>query len=93
MSPVPKSSGGKPDLSGVWLVADNTYFMSLTGDAKEDAVPYQSWAKAVVDQHVAPQHKDDPLALCLPPGVPRVNTNVFHPFKNHSDAARSNYAV
>ena len=80
-APVPKTADGKPDLSGIWLVADNTYFMSLTGDAKDDPVPYQPWAKAVVDQHVAAQHKDDPLALCLPPGVPRVNTNVFHPFK------------
>jgi len=80
-APIPKGPGGHPDLSGIWLVPDNTFFLSLTAGSKDDPVPYQPWAKALVDQRVAREHRDDPLALCLPPGVPRVNTNVFHPFK------------
>lgn len=79
-APVPKTNG-HPDLSGIWVTDNNNYFMSLTGDTKSDPVPYQPWAKALVDKNIANQHRDDPLALCLPPGVPRVNTNVFHPFK------------
>jgi hypothetical protein len=80
-APAPKAPDGKPDLSGIWVAADNTHFMDLAVNLKPEEVPYQPWAKALAGQRQENVHKDDPLALCLPPGVPRVNTNVFHPFK------------
>jgi hypothetical protein len=80
-APAPKTATGKPDLSGIWVVSDNTQFMDLAAGLKPEDVPYQPWAKALTDLRQRDLHKDDPLALCLPPGVPRVNTNVFHPFK------------
>jgi hypothetical protein len=80
-APMPKTADGKPDLSGIWVTADNTYFMDLAADLKPEEVPYQPWAKALAGQRQAALHKDDPLALCMPPGVPRVNTNMYHPFK------------
>jgi hypothetical protein len=80
-APMPKTADGKPDLSGIWVTADNTYFMDIAAGLKPEDVPYQPWAKALAEQRQSELHKDDPLALCMPPGVPRVNTNVFHPFK------------
>jgi hypothetical protein len=80
-APTPKTAEGKPDLSGIWLPADNTHFMDLAADLKPEDVPYQPWAKALADQRQGALHKDDPLAQCMPPGVPRVNTHVSHPFK------------
>jgi hypothetical protein len=80
-APVPKAASGKPDLSGIWVTPDNDQFQNLMAGQKSQEVPYQPWAKALAEQRERDDHKDDPLALCLPPGVPRINTNVFHPFK------------
>src|SRR5260370_27960954 len=80
-APTPRVAGGKPDLSGIWVVSDNNQFMDFAAGQKSEDVPYQPWAKALTEQRQRDLHKDDPLALCLPPTVPRVNTNVSHPFK------------
>jgi hypothetical protein len=80
-APTPKAADGKPDLSGIWLPADGTHFMDLGVDLKPEEVPYQPWAKALAEQRQAGVHKDDPLAQCMPPGVPRVETHGGHPFK------------
>jgi len=79
-APAPKAADGKPDLSGIWLVDDRKYFFDLGADLK-DRVPVQPWAKARVQQNIDNLHKDDPLALCMPPGVPRINMNPLFPFK------------
>jgi hypothetical protein len=79
-APTPRDADGKPDLAGIWAVPAGTYFMDLAADLK-DGVPYQPWAKALAEQRQSVLHKDDPLALCLPPGVPRVDTHPSHPFK------------
>jgi hypothetical protein len=55
--------------------------MNLAAGLKPDDVPYQPWAKALAEQRQSALHKDDPLAQCMPPGVPRVNTSMYHPFK------------
>jgi hypothetical protein len=80
-APPPKTADGRPDLSGIWLPADNTHFMDLAADLKPEDVPYQPWAKALAAQRQEGVHKDDPLAQCMPPGVPRVETHGAHPFK------------
>lgn len=80
-APAPTSANGKPDLSGIWIPADTTYFMDLAADLKPEGPPYQPWAKALAEQRQGGVHKDDPLAQCMPPGVPRVETHGGHPFK------------
>ena len=86
-APAPKATSGKPDLSGIWVISEEqsafgaytSHFMDLAVDLKPEEAPFQPWAKALSEQRRANEHKDDPLALCMPPGVPRINT--IAPFK------------
>jgi len=88
-APVPKAPDGKPDLSGIWEVGEEqgvslygaytTHFMDLAVDLKPGEAPFQPWAKALSQERQDNLHKDDPLARCMPPGVPRINT--IAPFK------------
>jgi hypothetical protein len=86
-APAPKTPGGKPDLSGIWLISEEqnafgaytSHFMDLAVDLKPEEAPFQAWAKTLSQQRQANEHKDDPLAKCMPPGVPRINT--IAPFK------------
>jgi hypothetical protein len=79
--PAPKTAQGKPDLSGIWEAEDQTYFFDLAAGLKPDEVIATPWAKALQKQREDNLHADDPLARCLPHGVPRVNTNGLFPFK------------
>lgn len=82
-----KAANGKPDLSGVWEISEEqdafgaytTHFMDLAVDLKPQEAPMQPWAKALTEKRRAVEHKDDPLAQCMPPGVPRIET--IGPFK------------
>ena len=86
-APTPKTPDGKPDLSGVWETREDlnafgaykSHFMDLAIDLKPQEAPMQPWAKALSEKHRAVEHKDDPLAQCMPPGVPRIDT--LGPFK------------
>jgi hypothetical protein len=86
-APAPKTADDKPDLSGIWLISEEqnafgaytSHFMDLAVDLKPQEAPFQPWAKAVSDERQANEHKDDPLARCMPPGVPRIDT--IAPFK------------
>ena len=86
-APAPKAADGKPDLSGIWLISEEqnafgaytSHFMDLAVDLKPEEAPFQPWSKALSQQRQANEHKDDPLAKCMPPGVPRINT--IAPFK------------
>jgi len=86
-APAPKTPDGKPDLSGIWEVGEQqslyppytTHFMDLAVDLRPEEAPFQPWAKALSQQRQDNLHKDDPLARCMPPGVPRINT--IAPFK------------
>jgi hypothetical protein len=81
-APTPKAPDGKPDLSGIWLPSEGVrHFLDLAADLKPEDVPYQPWAKALADKREDAVHKDDPLAQCMPPGVPRVDTHGDHPYK------------
>ena len=77
----PKTASGKPDLSGIWLPTGASHFQDLAVDLKPEEVPYQPWAKDLAARRQEGVHKDDPLAQCMPPGVPRVETHNDHPFK------------
>jgi hypothetical protein len=80
-APTPRLPGGKPDLSGVWLPEDQRYFLNLTTGLKPEDIPLQPWARTLQKQSEDNVHSDDPLARCLPHGVPRINTNGMYPFK------------
>ena len=80
-APAPRTQDGKPDLAGVWQAESQEYFFDLAAGLKPDALSMQPWAKALQQQRETNDHRDDPLARCLPHGVPRVNTNGLFPFK------------
>jgi hypothetical protein len=82
-APTPKAPDGKPDLSGFWE-SESGYFQDLAKDLKPGDVVMQPWAKALQAQREGKEHQDDPLAVCLPPGVPRISMSAGvmpHPFK------------
>ena len=78
-APAPRLPGGKPDLSGIWG-ADCVYatgcpkslFFDLARDLKASEVEMTPWAAGVQAQRESREHVDDPLADCLPAGVPRM---------------------
>jgi len=80
-APTPRTPDGKPDLSGVWMADGQTYFFDLAAGLKPEDVRLQPWASDLQKQREDTLHADDPLAKCLPHGVPRINTNGLFPFK------------
>jgi len=80
-APTPRRSDGKPDLTGIWRSTDNTFLRDIARDLSPDAVPYQSWAKALFDARKDGSHsREDPDAHCLPQGVPKIDA-VAYPWK------------
>ena len=66
---VPRMADGKPDLSGVWG-SDRPFVVDIRGALpKGETLPMNDWAKAVMKTR---KSADDPEALCLPTGVPRL---------------------
>jgi hypothetical protein len=57
--PTPRTLGGTPDLSGIWLPGP---------DLEPEVVPLQPWAAALARER-AGRVGDDPRAQCLPSGV------------------------
>ena len=75
-APAPRSPDGHPDLSGIWESGSAKYIQDIAADLKPGDVPFQPWAKALVDQRADGSHSgEDPFANCLPQGVPRVNAS------------------
>src|SRR5215813_4776632 len=74
-APAPRTADGKPDLSGVWQADGQTYFFDLAAGLRPEDVVALPSARAVQQQREDNVHADDPLALCQPHGVPRINTN------------------
>jgi hypothetical protein len=71
----PRLPDGRPDLSGLWKPA-NVYGgkpANFAANLQVDDIPYQPWAKALLDERKnGAQENDDSSALCLPQGVPRM---------------------
>ncbi len=68
-APAPRTTDGKPDLSGVWG-PDRNFIYDLSSAMKPgEALPLQPWAAELTRKRMS---KDDPEANCLPTGVPRI---------------------
>ena len=88
---IPRTSDGRPDLSGIWQ-ALTTASWNLEDHGAEDgvppgqsvvaggAIPYQDWALAQRNENRANREALDPLLKCYLPGVPRVTYLPF-PFE------------
>ncbi len=80
--PAPRTSDGKPDLSGAWAPNAIRQNVDLRASLKEEgvAIPFQSGAEKLYLERKANFSKDDPESNCLPPGVPRMTTTPY-PFR------------
>ena len=87
-APAPRTSDGKPDLSGIWGWEHNRpcppdgcpdqpvgqEFINI-GWSLKGGLPYQPWAAELVKKRRAANSKDDPQSVCLPRGAMRINTD------------------
>jgi hypothetical protein len=73
IAPAPRLPDGKPDLSGIWEPISPKYLRDLAADLKPGEVPYQPWAKALVDSRADGSHaREESDANCLPQGIPKI---------------------
>jgi len=84
---IPRTAAGKPDFSGVWQSGGISLYGEVAGNTRStaavskssaapmlrpDPAPYQPWAAAKAKESADSLVKDDPIARCLLPGVPRI---------------------
>ena len=78
---IPRTADGRPDFSGVWqstgfIVGDERRPLGNNFDIARnvgvDMLPYHAWAAEVFRKNRTGNGRDDLLARCLPPGVPRI---------------------
>ena len=75
-APAARLPDGHPDLSGIWESGGARYILDIAADLKPGEVPFQPWARTLVDQRADGSHSgEDPFANCLPQGVPRVSAS------------------
>jgi hypothetical protein len=89
-APAPRTSDGKPDLSGIWApVRLRPLNESLEGQTNATGpfwdfgsvvpggLPYQPWAAEVRNKRATDHSKDNPDVRCMPLGILQMDT---HPF-------------
>ena len=90
-APTPKTSDGKPDLSGIWVLERNRpcppggcvdmevgqEFLNMGWNFK-DGLPYQPWAAALVKARRADNGKDDLDSNCRPSGIVKLTTSPLY---------------
>jgi hypothetical protein len=93
--PMPRTADGKPDMTGVWQAGSNRIGtweeVNSTGTGgvvtpfaippNREPAPYQPWAAAKVLESYNRRGIDDPMARCLPAGVPRTTTMGLFPMQ------------
>ncbi len=93
--PVPRAADGRPDMTGVWQGGSNRIgtweevnatagggvVSPLAVRPSREPAPYQPWAAAKVLESYNRRGIDDPMARCLPAGVPRTTTMGLFPMQ------------
>jgi len=95
-APAPRAADGKPDLTGVWQPdADPIpegivsvegdlpiprHMINITADLDPQEARLTPWAADMFNQRLQSRGTDNPLAHCLPTGVPLLNAIVL-PYK------------
>src|SRR5262245_28887622 len=93
-APTPRTTGGRPDLSGIWLPAPDPdgraggvegivapkYMIDIMRDFPPGQVPFQPWGAGMYKQRNDNSRLDNPQIRCLPAGVVRLNAYT-HPYK------------
>jgi hypothetical protein len=82
----PRGPDGKPDLSGLWALSDESWWHDISANPGPDGVPLQPWAEALYRERRDNEGKDNPIARCMPAGVPTID-NIPTPFKLIQTAA------
>ena len=78
-APVPRTPEGTPDLTGIWLSNEAVFnIRAIVKDGGE--IPFQPWARALYQERLANNQKEDPGARCLPTGLP-VRATLATPMK------------
>ena len=77
-APAPKTSEGKPDLTGIWVVASGKYLANIAVDGVE--VPFRPEAAALYKKRRETNSVGRPTERCLPHSVPDAAL-VGYPFK------------
>ena len=89
-APAPRTSEGHPDLSGLWRVVRNSQSDDAATEPPPDSppvagfrdvaanieggLPFQPWARALVEEREAAGSRDNPEAHCLPMGNMQFHT-------------------
>jgi hypothetical protein len=90
-APAPRTAGGKPDLSGIWMAEKNRQcppfgctdmevneqFVDL-GWGLKGGLPYQPWARDLMLARRAVAGQDDPGSHCLPTSVVKLHTTPLY---------------
>src|SRR5690606_22694775 len=80
---LPRTADGRPDLQGIWQVANRASYDLLDHVARDGMpagwgvvdggeIPYQPWAAAQRQANFADRASADPLSRCYLPGIPRI---------------------
>jgi hypothetical protein len=86
-APAPRTSAGKPDVSGIWKPESGKYIGNIAADLKPGDISFQPWAAAVFEERKdGARSREEPDANCLPPGVPKIDAVPF-PFRIVQTAA------
>src|SRR5437899_6001249 len=86
-APAPRTTDGKPDLSGIWDIEHNRpcppggcldmfvgqEFIDI-GSGVKGGLPLQPWAAAIVKERTEENGKDDPTSHCRPGGIINIHT-------------------
>jgi hypothetical protein len=78
-APAPRSTDGKPDLSGVWRVKQTSYLTYVTSDLKPDEI--RPWAAALYKQRADDYRRDSDGIACMPPGPKAGISGLAFPMK------------